>query len=77
MRKLSVGLVLLLTAVMAFTFTAVDADAADTVKIGFNIPLTGDNPDVGASSKNAAEMYLAKHPKIEVGGKSYAFEVRL
>ena len=30
--------------------------AADTVKLGFNIPLTGDIPDVGESSKNAAEM---------------------
>jgi len=41
------------------------------LKIGFNIPLTGDNPDVGASSKNAAEMYLKKNPSIEVGGKKY------
>ena len=41
------------------------------IKIGFNIPLTGDNPDVGASSKNAAEMYLKKNPEVEVGGKKY------
>ena len=41
------------------------------VKIGFNIPLTGDNPDVGASSKNAAEMYLKKMPTVDVGGKTY------
>ena len=41
------------------------------LKIGFNIPLTGDNPDVGASSKNGAEMYLKKNPSIEVGGKKY------
>ncbi len=47
---------------------------ADTVKIGFNAPMTGDNPDVGASTKNAAEMYLAKNPSIEVGGKTYALE---
>jgi branched-chain amino acid transport system substrate-binding protein len=44
---------------------------ADIIKIGFNAPMTGDNPDVGASTKNAAEMYLAKNPMIEVGGKSY------
>jgi branched-chain amino acid transport system substrate-binding protein len=74
MRKFSVGLVLSLVAVMAFTFAAVDAGAADTIKIGFNIPLTGDNPDVGASSKNAAEMYLKKAPTIDVGGKSYALK---
>ena len=53
---------------------AVPAMAADTIKIGFNIPLTGDNPDVGASSKNAAEMYLKDNPTIEVGGKSYDLE---
>jgi branched-chain amino acid transport system substrate-binding protein len=41
------------------------------LKIGFNIPLTGDNPDVGGSSKNAAEMFLKKHAEVEVGGKKY------
>ncbi len=41
------------------------------IKIGFNIPLTGDNPDVGASSKNAAEMFLKKNAEVEVGGKQY------
>ena len=74
MRKFSVGFMLCLIAVMVFTFQAVDADAANTIKIGFNIPLTGDNPDVGASSKNAAEMYLKKNPKIDVGGKSYTLK---
>ncbi len=71
MRKQSICLALSLVAVMAFTFAAVEAGAADTVIIGFNIPLTGDNPDVGASSKNAAEMYLENNPTIEVGGKPY------
>jgi branched-chain amino acid transport system substrate-binding protein len=74
MRKLSVGLVLSLVAVAAFTFAAVDAGAADIIKIGFNMPLTGDNPDVGASTKNAAEMYFKKNPKVDVGGKSYALQ---
>lgn len=46
--------------------------SADQITIGFNIPLTGDNPDVGASSKNAAEMYLKNTPSIDVGGKTYA-----
>ena len=48
--------------------------AANEVKIGFNIPLTGDNPDVGGSSKNAAEMYLKNTPTITVGGKTYALQ---
>jgi len=46
--------------------------AKDAITIGFNAPLTGDNPDVGASTKNAAEMYLAKNPTLEAGGKTYA-----
>ena len=71
MRKQSICLALSLVAVMAFTFAAVEVGAADNVVIGFNIPLTGDNPDVGASSKNAAEMYLENNPTIEVGGKPY------
>ena len=71
MRKQSICLALGLVAVVAFTFAAVEVGAADTVIIGFNIPLTGDNPDVGASSKNAAEMYLENNPTIEVGGKPY------
>jgi branched-chain amino acid transport system substrate-binding protein len=45
--------------------------ASDVINIGFPIPLTGDNPDVGASSKNAAEIYLKKFPTVDVGGKTY------
>lgn len=71
MRKLSIGIVIGLIAVFALSFSAW---GADTIKIGFNIPLTGDNPDVGASSKNAAEMYLKKNPTVSVGGKSYALK---
>ena len=51
--------------------------AADTIKLGFNIPLTGDIPDVGESSKNAAEMLKKKLNDaggIEVGGKKYQVE---
>ena len=44
---------------------------AKEIKIGFNIPLTGDIPDVGQSSKNAAEMYLKQNPTIQVGSEMY------
>lgn len=47
---------------------------ADEIKIGFNIPMTGDIPDVGESSKNSAEMLKKKINDaggIEVGGKKY------
>ena len=45
--------------------------AGNAVKLGFPIPLTGENPDVGASSKNAAEMYIKKFPTVTVAGKTY------
>jgi len=50
--------------------------ASDVIKIGFNIPLTGDNPDVGASSKNAAEMFL-KHLFHHGGGQNLYPQVHL
>ncbi len=56
---------------------ATPALAAKTIKIGFNIPLTGDIPEVGEGSKNAAEMYLADingAGGLEVGGKKYMLE---
>jgi branched-chain amino acid transport system substrate-binding protein len=50
------------------------AFGAKTIKLGFPIPLTGDIPDVGESSKNAAEM-LKKEVNaaggIVVGGEKY------
>ena len=71
MRKVSIGLVFSLVAVMALTFAAADADAANTIKLGFNIPLTGDNPDVGASSKNAAWVDLDGSPKKRVNAAGH------
>ena len=56
---------------------ALPAMAADTIKIGFNIPLTGDIPEVGEGTKNAAEMYLADingAGGLEVGGKKYKLQ---
>ncbi len=63
---LSLGLLLALPAV-----------AADTIRIGFNIPLTGDIPKVGESSKFAAEMLkedINGAGGLEVGGKKYKLE---
>ncbi|NJB69307.1 branched-chain amino acid transport system substrate-binding protein [Desulfobaculum xiamenense] len=53
------------------------AFAGDTLKIGFNIPLTGDIPKVGESSRNAAEMLkedINSAGGLEVGGKKYKLE---
>ncbi|MFP4389307.1 MAG: ABC transporter substrate-binding protein [Desulfococcaceae bacterium] len=53
------------------------ASAEETIKIGFNIPLTGDIPKVGEESKFAAEMMRADingAGGIEIGGKKYMVE---
>ncbi|PLX88338.1 MAG: branched-chain amino acid ABC transporter substrate-binding protein [Desulfuromonas sp.] len=67
---------LLVACCLALVMT-LPAVAADTIKIGFNIPMTGDIPEVGEGSKNAAEMYLADingAGGLEVGGKKYMLE---
>ena len=74
MRKLAVftGLVLL----AAFALAPV-AWSADTIKIGFNIPLTGDIPKVGEASKYAAEIRLAEingAGGLKVGDKTYKLQ---
>ncbi len=68
MRKFLLGFVALL-------LLSSPAFGQDSIKIGFDIPLTGDIPDVGESSKNAAEMLKEKlnaEGGIEVGGKKYS-----
>ena len=74
MRKLVfvAGLVLIVT----FTLT-LPAWSADVIKIGFNIPMTGDIPKVGESSKYAAEIRLAEingEGGLKVGNKTYRLE---
>ncbi|HDM09728.1 MAG: ABC transporter substrate-binding protein [Deltaproteobacteria bacterium] len=51
---------------------------AKTIAIGMNIPLTGDIPKVGESSKYAGQMWLEDLKKaggIKVGGKTYKVEL--
>jgi branched-chain amino acid transport system substrate-binding protein len=51
--------------------------AAETIKIGFNIPLTGDIPKVGEGSKYAGEMLKERINKaggLKVGNKTYLLE---
>ncbi len=50
---------------------------AKTIKIGFNIPLTGEIPKVGEESKFAGEMLLNEINKkggLEVGGEKYKLQ---
>ncbi len=56
------------------------ASAARTIVIGLNIPLTGDIPKVGESSKYAAQMWLEDLKKaggIKVGGKTYKVKLAI
>ncbi|ABK18778.1 ABC transporter substrate-binding protein [Syntrophobacter fumaroxidans] len=51
--------------------------SADTIKVGFNIPLTGDIPKVGESSKFAAEILKGEINAaggLKVGDKTYQLE---
>ncbi len=70
----------LLVILLSFTFTKAfpietwGADETKIIKLGFNIPITGTNPDVGTSSKNAAEMFLKKNKSIKVGKQSYRLQ---
>ncbi len=65
----------LLAMVCVLVFAA--AAGAETIKIGFNIPLTGDIPKVGEESKFAGEMLkeeINAAGGLEVGGKKYMLE---
>lgn len=74
MRKMAVLLGLVLIAGFAL---APQAWSADTIKIGLNIPLTGDIPKVGEASKYAAEIRLAEingAGGLKVGNKTYKLQ---
>jgi branched-chain amino acid transport system substrate-binding protein len=75
MRR-SPAILALVFLVTLFT-SAFSASGAETLKVGFNIPLTGDIPKVGESSKFAAEMLKAEingAGGLKVGDKSYTLE---
>ena len=74
MRKSAVIAGLVLFVVFALTPLA---RSADTIKMGFNIPMTGDIPKVGESSKYAAEIRLAEingAGGLKVGDKTYRLQ---
>lgn len=64
---------LTMASVLLFVATA----GAETIKLGFNIPLTGDIPKVGEMAKSAAEMLKEQVNAaggLDVGGKKYSLE---
>lgn len=76
MNKRIVVLTLLILALSVLL--AACGGGTDTIKIGINAPLTGDNPKVGEGTKFAAEMWLEDINAaggLEVGGKMYQVEL--
>jgi len=51
---------ILLTALLAVSLAGCGGSDSDAVKIGMNLELTGDIPAVGASSRNAAELFFGQ-----------------
>jgi branched-chain amino acid transport system substrate-binding protein len=70
------GFALFLTGLLVLSWTAL-GQAAETIKVGFNIPMTGDIPKVGEGSKYAGEMLKERINKaggLKVGNKSYTVD---
>ena len=68
---------LALALVLGALFLAGCSKESDTIKIGFDIPLTGDIPKVGEAAKFAAEMLkedINSKGGLEVGGKKYKLQ---
>ena len=69
---------LAVTSLAAATLACGGAGGGNTVKIGLNAELTGEMPAVGASSKNAAEMFVEQvngRGGLDVGGKKMKLEL--
>ncbi|XOF34841.1 MAG: ABC transporter substrate-binding protein [Candidatus Electrothrix sp. YB6] len=63
---------------LCFSTAAWSFGRKKVIKVGLNVPMTGDIPKVGEGSKYAAEMWLEDITKaggIEVGGKKYPVEL--
>ncbi|MGA7879083.1 MAG: ABC transporter substrate-binding protein [Desulfoferrobacter sp.] len=74
MRKKVMSLALVVMATLLFSSFSW---SAETLKVGFDIPLTGDIPQVGESSKYAAEMLkeqINSAGGVKVGDKTYQLE---
>jgi len=71
MKKLLVAAML---ALVVLASVAAAGGGQQTIKIGFNIPLTGDSPKIGEGAKYAAELILKEVTAaggLEVKGKKY------
>ncbi|MBI5518497.1 MAG: ABC transporter substrate-binding protein [Desulfovibrio sp.] len=78
MKKMTVKVLVAVLALALGSFALMGCGKdSDTIKIGFNLELTGDIPKVGEASKFAAEMLkedINSKGGLEVGGKKYKLE---
>lgn len=75
-KKVTLLLLALIVAIPALT--GCGGGGADTIKIGLDVPMTGDIAYVGTQSKRAAEMMVADINDaggLDVGGKKYTIEL--
>jgi branched-chain amino acid transport system substrate-binding protein len=78
MKKMTVKVLVAIFALALGSFALMGCGKdSDTIKVGFNLELTGDIPKVGEASKFAAEMLkedINSKGGLEVGGKKYKLE---
>ncbi|MEI6032671.1 MAG: ABC transporter substrate-binding protein [Verrucomicrobiae bacterium] len=70
----------LLSVLSAFIFAGCGESGKPSIKIGLNAELTGEMPAVGASSKNAADLFVGQINAaggIDVGGKKLPIELEV
>ncbi len=78
MRKLAICLVLASALLSAFSMDGWSRSRTKAIKVGLNVPITGDIPKVGEGSKFAAQLWLEDIKKaggLEVGGTKYQVEL--
>lgn len=78
MRRLFMSLVLVTAVIPAVSLNCWSRDRTPTVKVGLNIPITGDIPKVGEGSKFAAQLWLKEINEaggLQVGVKKYPVEL--
>jgi branched-chain amino acid transport system substrate-binding protein len=64
--------------ILAVSLNAWSRSRTPVIKVGLNVPITGDIPKVGEGSKFAAQLWLEDINKaggLEVGGKKYPVEL--
>lgn len=78
MKRMTVKILFAVLALSLGAFALIGCGKdSDTIKVGFNLELTGDIPKVGEASKFAAEMLkedINSKGGLEVGGKKYKLE---